>query len=307
MSEPNVAVFHRATLANRIAMYITATRPAFLTASVLPVLVAGALAWRETGGNISFLLLALTIVNIMLIHSAANVLNDYFDDCNGSDAHNYERIFPFTGGSRFIQNNVLGRRETFHFGFGLMLASGILGLVMCWLTGPLLLGLGFLGAVIAYFYSAPPCLACRGLGDLSVAVAFGVLPVIGTEYILTGAISPAAWWLGGSIGTFVAAILWINSVPDITADHQAGKLTIPARLGVRPAAYGLPVLFLIGFTLTAVAPLPLCTLLSLAAAIPAAMASRAALSGAMLPAIPLTLLTQTSHSLLLVMALITLC
>jgi 1,4-dihydroxy-2-naphthoate octaprenyltransferase len=130
MSEPNVAVFHRATLANRIAMYITATRPAFLTASVLPVLVAGALAWRETGGNISFLLLALTIVNIMLIHSAANVLNDYFDDCNGSDAHNYERIFPFTGGSRFIQNNVLGRRETFHLGFGLMLTSGILGLVI---------------------------------------------------------------------------------------------------------------------------------------------------------------------------------
>jgi 1,4-dihydroxy-2-naphthoate octaprenyltransferase len=307
MSEPSVAVFHRATLANRLLTLFSATRPAFLTASVLPVLVAGALAWRETNGHISLVLHGLAILNIMLIHSAANVLNDYFDACSGTDAHNIERIFPFTGGSRFIQNEVLSGQETLRFGLALMLAGGLLGLYMAWVTGPLLLALGFLGAAIGFFYSAPPCLACRGLGDLAVATAFGVLPLIGTELILTGHISPAAWWLGGSIGTFVAAILWVNSIPDIDADRSAGKLTLPARLGARRAALGLPLLFAIGFSLQLAAPLPWCALLALAAVAPAVMASRAAVSGALMPAIPLTLVTQASHSLLLAFALLALC
>jgi 1,4-dihydroxy-2-naphthoate octaprenyltransferase len=41
-----------------------------------------------------------------------NVVNDYYDHLNGTDAANVERIFPFTGGSRFIQNG--GKAGTGH-------------------------------------------------------------------------------------------------------------------------------------------------------------------------------------------------
>jgi len=37
-----------------------------------------------------------------------------------TDAQNTERIFPFTGGSRFIQNGVLTLAQTRNFGYALM-------------------------------------------------------------------------------------------------------------------------------------------------------------------------------------------
>ncbi len=302
MSEPTRDVFHGRTVGNRLYTLVAATRPAFLTASVLPVIVAGALVhWLEH--RVSLPLLMLAIVNVALIHSGANVLNDYYDGLSGNDARNTARVFPFSGGSRFIQNSVLTLEETRNLGFGLLLAGGLLGLVVVWLVGPLLLAIGLAGGVIALTYSAPPCLACRGLGDVAIAVTFGLLPVIGTSLILTGGISEAAWWTGAIVACYVAAILWANSIPDIDADRASGKLTLPVRLGPRLASAALPLWFATGFVLLLLSPLPLLAWLMLLAAVPAALASRAVLAGRMLPALPLTIVTHASACALLALGL----
>jgi len=298
MSEPNTAIFHRQSTGNRIATLFAATRPAFLTASLLPVLSGLALAWGMSG-RLDVGLALLTLLNIALIHSGANVLNDYFDSRNGSDAANTGRIFPFSGGSRFIQNGVLSQRETLHLGLGLMGAGALLGLGFTATSGLFILWLGLLGGLLAIFYSAPPCLACRGLGDVVIAVCFGVLPLVGTVYIQSGVVANEAIWAGAIIGCFVAAILWINSIPDIEADRQAGKMTLPVRLGRRLAPYGLIALFALGFLLVLLAPLSSGKYLSLLAAVPAALAVDKLLRGQMIPAIPLTLATHASVSILL--------
>ena len=303
MNEPQVAVFHQRTLANRLATWIAATRPAFLTASVLPVLVGVALSWHVHGA-VDWALAAATILNIVLIHAGANVFNDYCDARNGTDAANTGRVFPFSGGSRFIQNNVLDVRQTFWLGAGLLTAGAVLGLAMAAVAGPFVLAIGAVGGALAIFYSAPPCLACRGLGDFVIALCFGVLPIAGTEFIQAGTVSPANWWLGGAVGCFVAAILWINSIPDIDADRAAGKLTLPVRLGADRAAYGLLALFVTGFLLIALGPVPAGTWLALLAAFPAGMAMRSLLRGQLLPAMPLTLATHASVCLLLVVGLL---
>lgn len=304
MSEPTVAAFHRRTLANSALTYLAATRPAFLTASVLPVLATGALCWSSHDLAFSSGLLGLAVINIALIHSGANVLNDYFDSLSGTDDANTERIFPFSGGSRFIQNNVLTREETRNLGLALMGAGAVLGLYMAWLTGPLLLALGLAGGLIAYFYSAPPCLVCRGLGDLAILICFGVLPALGTSLIVSGHIPVAAWWLGASIGCFVSAILWDNSIPDIAADRAAGKLTLPVRLGAARAQGLLAAWFIAGFALLVLSPLPWTAWLALLAAVPAFLASKAAVEGRLKAALPLTILTQASVCALLIVGLL---
>lgn len=303
MNEPQVAVFHQRTLANRLATWIAATRPAFLTASVLPVMVGVALSWH-VHGTVDWALAAATILNIVLIHAGANVFNDYCDARNGTDAANSGRVFPFSGGSRFIQNGVLDVQQTFWLGAGLLAAGAVLGMSMAAIAGPFVLAIGAVGGTLAIFYSAPPCLACRGLGDFVIALCFGVLPVAGTEFIQAGTVSPANWWLGASVGCFVAAILWINSIPDIDADRAAGKLTLPVRLGPERAAYGLLALFATGFLLIALGPVPEGTWLALLAAFPAGMAMRSLLRGHLLPAMPLTLATHASVCLLLVVGLL---
>lgn len=303
MNEPQVAVFHQRTVANRLATWIAATRPAFLTASVLPVMVGVALSWH-LHGTVDWTLAVATILNIVLIHAGANVFNDYCDARNGTDAANTGRLFPFSGGSRFIQNGVLDVRQTFWLGTSLLGAGAVLGIAMAAVAGPFVLAIGAVGGALAIFYSAPPCLACRGLGDFVIALCFGILPLAGTEFIQAGTVSPANWWLGGSVGCFVAGILWINSIPDIDADSAAGKLTLPARLGPGRAAYGLLALFVTGFLLIALGPVPEGTWLALLAAFPAGMAMRSLLRGQMVPAMSLTLATHASVCLLLVVGLL---
>lgn len=299
MSEPSLAVFHRQTLANRVLLVLAATRPAFLTASVLPVLAAGALA-AGGGTPVSGSLLALVSLNIALIHCGANVLNDYFDALNGSDALNVDRIYPFSGGSRFIQNGVLSVSETRTLGATLLGLGAMLGFYLAWLTGPLLLAIGLAGGLIAFHYSAPPCLVCRGLGDAAIAICFGILPVAGTTLILTGEVTAASLWLGASIGCFVAAILWANSIPDTAADRAAGKYTLPARLGPAAAARALPLWFVSGFLLLAVAPLPAAAWAALTAVVPAGLATKAALDGRLPAALPLTIMTHAAFCVLLI-------
>ena len=303
MPEPTTAVFHQRTFGNRLATWFAATRPAFLTASVLPVLVGLALAW-QVHGALDWLIAAATVLNIAVIHAGANVFNDYCDARNGTDAANVAHVYPFSGGSRFIPNGVLTVQQTLWLGTALLAAGAAMGLAMAAVSGPFILAIGAVGGALAIFYSAPPCLACRGLGDFVIGICFGTLPVAGTEFIQAGTVSPANWWIGAAIGCFVAAILWINSIPDIDADRVAGKWTLPARLGPRRAPYGLLALFVAGFLLIALGPLPAGAWVALLAAFPAAMAMRALLRGQMVPAMVLTLATHASVCLLLVAGLL---
>jgi len=304
MAEPSVEVFHGKTLGNRIMLYVAATRPAFLTASVLPVLVGIAWAWRTGAGTLSLPLALLAVLSIVLIHAGANVINDYFDARSGSDEKNVSRVFPFTGGSRFIQNKVLTEAETGRYGAALLSAGALLGLFLVSQGGWLLFLIGLIGGLIAIFYSAPPCLACRGLGDIAIALDFGLLPVAGTVLLLNGAIPAQAWWLGGIVGVYVAAILWVNSIPDIDADRQAGKLTWPVRLGAQTASWLLAVFFVTGAALILLSPLPAGSRLALLGIVPAVMAVKNATQGKLDDAIPLTLMTHALVSVCLIVGLV---
>ena len=304
MTEPSIVLYHRRNTGNVLAMWFAATRPAFLSASVLPVIAASAYAWSLHTGAFSFPLVLAAIINIALIHLGANALNDYFDAKNGSDAANQARIYPFTGGSRFIQNGVMRADEVRNLGVVLMGAGALMGLYLSAITGPTLLYIGLIGGVFAALYSMPGGLAPKGLGDLTIALCFGVLPAIGVSYMLLGYIPGGAWWLGLIMGSFTAAILWVNSIPDIEADKLAGKNTLPARLGAALARHGLAVLFGIGALSLIAAPFALLAKGALLALIPAALAIRALRQGQLIPAIPYTLLTHASVCLLLALGFI---
>ena len=85
--EPDSSLLHKPLL-----RYWLATRPAFFSASVIPAVV-GALAAHEQGHALQWGLLLLTVLGIMLVHAGVNVLNDYFDEQNGTDRRNTQRIF----------------------------------------------------------------------------------------------------------------------------------------------------------------------------------------------------------------------
>ena len=287
----------RERLANPFARYLLATRPAFLTITIAGCLLG--LATSVAGGAVFDLTRALvTLLLALLAHAGINVFNDYFDHLNGTDARNTQRIYPFTGGSRFIQNGVLTPRQILVFAVLLFAVTIAGGLWLLSVAGAGLFWIGLAGLAIGWAYSAPPLqLNSRGVGELCVTAGF-LLIVAGADYAQRGALMPLPWLAGAPYALLVANILYINQFPDREADRASGKLHWVARLQPATAAWGYGLILLLaalallgGILLGALPPAAAGALL---AWIPAVMAWRqllrfAATPECLAPAIKLTL------------------
>jgi 1,4-dihydroxy-2-naphthoate octaprenyltransferase len=214
-----------------------ATRPPFLIASLLPVLVGT--AWASAAFHrFNALLFGLALAATVLAHAATNVYNDVGDDVIGADAGNTDRIYPYTGGSRFIQTGLLSRSQMTRLALGLAAAALTLGALLAVLRGPGVILLGVVGLGLGLLYSLPGAqLSARGIGEAAVAIGFGALPVLGSAWLQTGFIDSAAVLLCVPVSAWVAAILIINEVPDIEADRRAHKRTLVVRWGAGGARW----------------------------------------------------------------------
>ncbi len=304
--EPTIAAYQ-----NPLARYFAATRPAFLTASLMSSLIGLAIAWHD-GLSFDVPLALVSLLFALTAHAGANVLNDYYDALNGTDAQNTERIFPFTGGSRFIQNGVLTERQTRNFGFALFAGVALAGLWLMACSSPQLLYVGLAGLFIGWAYSAPPLrLNSRGFGELCIAAGF-LLIVVGADFVQRKVFSAAPFIAGLSYALLVTNLLYINQFPDRSADVATGKLHWVARLEVQQVRWGylLIVVLAYGWLLLSVALgwLPMLSLLALLALPLSVKAARQLLRHAGAPqqlagAIKLTIAAMLLHGALLSLAL----
>ena len=226
--------------------YFLATRPAFLSVTLVACLIG--LASAHAGGvTLNAASATLTIVFALVAHAGVNVINDYHDAENGSDAVNTERLFPFTGGSRFIQNGVLSMRQTAALGYGLLAAVIPAGLWLTWHSGGGLIWVGLAGLVVGWAYSAPPLrLMSRGLGEVAIAAGW-LLVVVGTDFVQRGEFAATPALAGLSYALLVANLLFINQFPDRSADARAGKRTLVVRLGGQTAKWGYLLIALVAY------------------------------------------------------------
>ena len=117
------------------------------------------------------------------------------------------------------------------------------------------------GAAIGLLYTAPPVrLACRGLGELGITLAFGPLLVAGAALVQTGTFEPRALLAGLPTGLLTASIIWVNQFPDVVGDGAGGKHTLVVRLGLAKSRGAYLILWmlslasLVGLVLTGILP-----------------------------------------------------
>lgn len=305
--EPTVEQF-----TNPLAAYFAATRPPFILATVMPIFLGLGYCVYD-GHAVNWISAVLTLLAGVLLHAAINVLNDYYDALNGTDDLNQERVFPFTGGSRFIQNEVLTRRQTLIYGIGLVLTVMLIGIYLISQTGSILFWLGLFGILLGWGYSAPPLnLNSRGLGELSVLAGFGLLP-LGTYLVQTGDLSGMLVLVSLPVGLLTANLLFINQFPDRKADIQAHKLHWVARLSPNIARWGYVLIALLAwFTLFALIVTGVLPVLASISALPALLSIKAArillrnaeMPQNLVPAIQMTILVMLAHGALLTLALV---
>jgi 1,4-dihydroxy-2-naphthoate octaprenyltransferase len=267
----------------------------------------------NSGVNFQPTLAIVALVLAITMHAAVNVINDYFDALNGTDAINNDRLYPYTGGSRFIQNGVMTLKRTAYLAYALLFISVLGGLILTYYVNFGLLILGLLVVLIGWAYSATPFrLNSRGLGELCVFSGFlGV--VLGADYVQRHAFSVAPILAGVPYALLVTSLLYINQFPDRHADMMSGKRTLVARLKPQQAVWIYLALVLLAFVwLLGAVYMEKLSIWVMLSAIPLSFSLYAFYvmyqfsekPTQLLPAIKSTLASMLSHALLLIIILL---
>ncbi len=224
-----------------LAMFISAGRLRFLVASVMPVLIGATLPFwlRPNGFQFNLLLAIETLAAMVFLHAGANFANEYFDSKSGVDSDNPARS-EFNGGSGLIVAGVLPASYFRTFMLVFLSIGALLGIHLSLVTpGWLILGFGLVGILLGYGYAAPPFrFGYRALGEIVVALNFGILPVVGAYYIQTGTCSLPVVLAALPITFAIVLVLWVNEIPDIEPDRAAGKRTLVNLMGRQAASRG---------------------------------------------------------------------
>jgi len=209
---------------SKVQAWYRATRPRVFTASFVPMGVAAAAALGDGVFQLGFFVLAL--IGVMLLQTAANLVNEYYDYIRGSDE------LKVAGQGMAIKNYGLTPREV---GIGALLAlvgGGLIGLYLLTQSGPALWWIGIGGALVAVTYTAGPFpLAYNGLGEVAAGIFMGPMVVVGAYYVMAKTIPPYLWPVSLPIALMVAAILHANNLRDLEADRAANKRTLVVLLG----------------------------------------------------------------------------
>jgi len=224
----------------RLRAWWMASRPATLSAAVVPVAVGTACAASVQSFRAGPALAAL--VGAVLIQVGTNYANDVFDYEKGADTA--DRLGP----TRVVQAGIL---PASHVRFGMVVCFGLAalcGVYLTWAAGWPVLVIGIASILSGIAYTGGPFpLGYHGLGDLFVMTFFGFVAVCGTAFVQAGHVPASAWWASAAVGSTATAILVVNNVRDRQTDERAGKRTLAVRLGRRGGIAEYAMLMVVAF------------------------------------------------------------
>ncbi len=201
--------------------WFLAARPKTLTAALIPVAVASALAFSHNKFHLTPALLCVGFAALMQI--AANFINDLFDFLKGTDRE--DRLGPERACAQgWISPTAMRVGITVT-----LLAACTVGCCLLPYGGWPLVGLGAACVVFAFLYTT--LLSYCGGGDVLVWFFFGFVPVAGTYYVQAGTLPPEVWWLAAACGLVTDTLLVLNNYRDRDTDRASGKRTLIVVLG----------------------------------------------------------------------------
>lgn len=226
----------------------------FLFAGLMPYVVGAAWArWHaqdSSSGDTAAFWLGLAGVGCTVV--GVEAFNEYFDSRLGTD-----RVFNPTDDEPVSV-------RVFWLGVAAFGAALVVGVALVLRVGAAIVPSVVIGALAAAFYVGPPLrLVYRGLGEVSIALAYGPAMVLGGA-ALQGAnlLSDGVHLLPLSLvpGFLIMALAVSNAVPDYVQDRLVGKRNLVVRIGPRRgvllagALASTGALLLIGCALLGVAP-----------------------------------------------------
>ena len=207
------------------------TRPQFLLLSIVLAFLGTASAyWAGVKINIGFAVLA--GVGLLLAHASVNIINDWFDYRSGIDQKTTRT--PFSGGSGMLPAGLLTPRQALWLGLIAFFLIIPIGAFFVLQSGWWLLPLLVIAAICILIYT--PIILKTRFPEWAAGLGLGILPILGVYFIQASEYSLPALFASVPSGLLVYNLLLLNEFPDIEADRDAGRRTLPITEGRRKAS-----------------------------------------------------------------------
>ncbi|MFE3754829.1 1,4-dihydroxy-2-naphthoate polyprenyltransferase [Nocardia tengchongensis] len=205
------------------AQWIEGARPRTLPNAIAPVL-AGTGAAASIDGFVWWKAVLCLLLSVALI-IGVNYANDYSDGIRGTDD---ERVGPL----RLVGSKLASPAAVRNAAIACLTIGAAVGLVLVFTTAWWLILVGAACLAGAWFYTGGRNpYGYSGFGEIAVFVFFGLVAVLGTEFVQAGRVDWVGLVCAVSVGAFSSAVLVTNNLRDIPTDTESGKLTLAVRLG----------------------------------------------------------------------------
>ena len=213
-----------------IKIWLAAIRPATLTASFVPIVVAGSLAWAQ--GHQKPDVLFACLLGALFIQIATNLHNDYEDFVRGADTE--DRL----GQARVTQKGWVTQRTVLQGALLTVFLAILCAAYLTYMAGWPIVVIAIFSLISGFAYTGgPKPLGYAGLGDVFVFLFFGLVAVCGTHYAMTLTWSIDAFFAAIPVGMMASAILVVNNLRDRLTDEKVGKRTVVVRFGEKFGRY----------------------------------------------------------------------
>ncbi|XP_034976775.1 ubiA prenyltransferase domain-containing protein 1 [Zootoca vivipara] len=213
------------TWQHKCASYVLALRPWSFSASLTPVALGSALAYRSLGTLDPGLLVG-SAVTVLAVHGAGNLVNTYYDFSKGID---HKKSDDRTLVDRILEPQDVVRFGVFLYTLGCISAACLYCLSTLKLEHLALIYFGGLSS--SFLYTGGIGFKYVALGDVVILITFGPLAVMFAYAVQVGYLSVSPLLYAVPLALSTEAILHSNNTRDMESDRQAGIVTLAILIG----------------------------------------------------------------------------
>lgn len=207
-------------------MALNLAAPHTWPAAIMPTLVAVSAAVAT--GPVSVTMTVVLLVIVILMQSAVNTFNDYYDYVKGTDSEE-DNVDP---SDAVLVYNDVNPKSALLLAIGFLVAAFLLGIYAIVMAGFAPLIIALVGALFVVLYSAGKSpISYLPLGELVSGVVMGGLIPLAVYQVLTGILDFRMLLLAIPAIIGVGLIMFTNNTCDIERDIPSGRKTLPVLLG----------------------------------------------------------------------------
>lgn len=204
--------------------YLMLTRPHTLTASFVPVFVgtASVLLFADIRWGMFFLMLIATI----LIQSATNMFNEYYDFKRGLDSH------ESVGIAGAIVRNGMSPRLVLTIALIFYGIAAVIGIIITINSSWWILIIGAVSMAVGYLYTGGPFpISWTPFGEIFAGFFMGTVIIMITFYIHTGTLHLFPLLMSIPPAITIGLLNMANNIRDRRKDKESGRKTFVILVG----------------------------------------------------------------------------